>query len=40
MSHYHLRLFFLAEDLLAFFLVERFDFLAPDFFLAGIGVNS
>jgi len=31
-----LRLFFLADDLLAFFLGERFDFLAPDFFLAGM----
>jgi len=33
---YHLLLFFLAEDLLAFFLGERFDFLALDFFLAGM----
>lgn len=37
---YHLWLFFLAEDLLAFFLGERFDFLALDFFLAGIFVSS
>ena len=37
-GHYHLRLFFL--DLLALFLGERFDFLALDFFLAGICVSS
>jgi hypothetical protein len=35
-TDYHLLLFFLADDLLAFFLVERFDFLAADFFLAGM----